>query len=85
MEEIFNLITFESTHASIKAESILNENNISNKIINIPMEITAGCGFAIKIECDYFETAVNLLKNQVELSNLYKVTKIGLSKHIEKL
>lgn len=55
------LITFDSTHHALAAESILLEANLEPDIQPIPRELSASCGLAIAIPLSAREQALQLL------------------------
>lgn len=81
--EIFNLITFDSTHSAIRAEKELLSAGIKVKVIPVPTEITSGCGLSIKINLDDLNEARKILfKDKIQVSGYYHVKKTGLIKEI---
>lgn len=81
--EIFNLITFDSTHSAIRAEKELLDEGLKVKVIPVPTEITASCGLSIRIALKDLEKAKKILKdNNIEVSGYYYVKKLGLKKYI---
>jgi len=55
MMEKYCLLTFQSTHQFMMADSLL-KNDFEMAIIPILREISSGCGIAIKINCDLAES-----------------------------
>lgn len=53
--EEYGIITFESTHHAMAAESYLKEQGIFTKTIPTPRDITLSCGLAIMIIKDDIE------------------------------
>ncbi|MDF2505368.1 DUF3343 domain-containing protein [Clostridium sp.] len=81
--EIFNLITFDSTHSAIRAEKELLNEGLKVKVIPVPTEITTSCGLSIRIALKDLEKAKKILKdNNIEVSGYYYVEKLGLKKYI---
>ena len=86
MEELFNLVVFNSTHSAIMAEKKLISCELKVKIIPIPREISAGCGLSLKVDRDDLELAKKILtENNIEVQGYYYVKKIGLNKQVEKI
>ena len=84
-EEIFLLLSADSTHLIIKSEKLLKEHGIECRIIPLPSEIKATCGLSIKTEVGNREKVEEIIKaNDIKLDE-YNVRKTGLKKHIEKL
>lgn len=81
--EIFNLVTFNSTHSAIRAERELLNEGIKVKVIPVPTEITASCGLSIRMKLEDLEKVKNILKNNdIETAGYYHVEKLGLKKNI---
>lgn len=68
----YYIITFESTGDAIKAENLLKE-SFSARIIPVPSEISAGCGFAIRLESDQLEQIKATFEKKVVFSGYYLV------------
>lgn len=62
---MYVLITFDSTHHALAAESILLEANLSPDIQPIPRELSASCGLAIAIPLVVREQALQLLQQSI--------------------
>lgn len=77
----YYVITFNSTNDALKAEKLVSE--CGGTIIPVPSEISADCGFAIRLS--EFEQALNILKNKASFSEIYGVTGKGSAKVIEKI
>lgn len=50
MEDIFYVVSFDSTHHAIKGEKLLKEHNLNIRMMPTPREITASCGLSIRFE-----------------------------------
>lgn len=86
MTEKFNLITFDTTHYSISADKCLEENNMAHKLIPMPQEISAGCGFCLKLDPEDYPRIKEALDNKgIEMAGHYYVEKSGLKSQITKL
>lgn len=86
MEELFNLVVFNSTHSAIMAEKKLISCELKVKIIPIPREISAGCGLSLKVDINEFELARKILTaSNIEVEGYYYVKKVGLNKQVEKI
>ncbi len=79
-EKPYYIVTFNSTNDAMKAEKLLI--NIGS-IIPIPSEISAGCGFSIKLE--ELSPGFDIIKDKTNYSGLYKVLGRGKNKVIEKI
>jgi len=74
----YYVITFNSMHDAIKAEKLTA--NLGGAIIPAPSEISADCGFALRIN------SLELIKNiSFESASVYKVTGRGSGKVVEKV
>lgn len=83
-EEIFDLVTFESTHSAIKAEKELNKAGLEVRIIPVPREITAGCGLSVRFNIEDLSEVKNIINNNdIEASGYYTLKKIGLNKEVK--
>ncbi|NLW16413.1 MAG: DUF3343 domain-containing protein [Firmicutes bacterium] len=68
------LITFDSTHHALAAESLLLEANLAPDIQPVPREISASCGLAIAIPTTVHQQALELLnQNGVRYRATYRV------------
>lgn len=81
--EVFNLVTFNSTHSAIRAERELLNEGLKVKVIPVPTEITASCGLSIRMDLEDLEKVKKVLKdNDIEVSGYYYVEKLGFKKSI---
>ena len=78
MQQQYYLITFTSTHAAMAAESFLKKEGLNVKLIPLPSVISAGCGFAIRVQVEVFSSVETWLKQSAfEWSKVYKLEKVG--------
>lgn len=79
------LLTFESVHFALDAESKLKERGLSPKTIPTPRELTSHCGLSILV--DYLKMEeLELIKEGLDIKNAYIFEKIeGNKNKIEKL
>lgn len=85
-DEIFSLVTFESTHSAIKAEKTLEKEGLKIKIITVPTEISAGCGLSIRFNEEDLDKVKEIIKESaIEVSGYYSVKKNGFKKHIKQI
>lgn len=56
-DEKFLIFSAESTHLVMQVEKIFTENEISCRIIPLPVEISANCGLAVRVEINNLEKA----------------------------
>ena len=81
--EEYNVISFESTHMAIKSEKLLLEYELDIRIIPVPLEITASCGLALRINpTNYREVKKILIENKIGFVGSYLIKKIGLKKEV---
>lgn len=59
--EHYGIITFNSTHHTISAEKVLEENNIPFKTVPTPREITLSCGLSILFPVEDMEKVNKLI------------------------
>ncbi len=72
-------ITFPTTFFAIRSESLLKETDFSFKMVPVPRSISSSCGTALRCGCDDLEgIRALLLKNKLELEQLYRLEEIGL-------
>lgn len=64
MNEIFYVISFDSTHHAIKAEKLFKEANLNIKMMPTPREITASCGLSIRFEEVDLEQVQEIIKKE---------------------
>ncbi len=64
MSKEYNIIAFYSTHDAMKAESVLIGAGLIIKLIPTPSEISAGCGFSVKVLKEELEKAKEILINE---------------------
>lgn len=57
-------LVFETTHLTMKAESILKEAGIPVRLFPKPRKVISECGLIIKILAESLDTAKTLLKDQ---------------------
>ena len=58
--EEYGIITFESTHHAMAAESVLKDEGIYTKTIPTPRDITLSCGLSIMTTPDNIDALVNM-------------------------
>jgi hypothetical protein len=44
------VLTFDSTHAALAAEKFCTRHALAARLIPVPVEISAGCGLALKMD-----------------------------------
>ena len=85
IEQKYGLLTFDSTHHSLKAEKVLKESGLKIMMIPIPREITANCGTGIKFDLSDLETVKGIIENSnMEIWGYYKVQQKNGEKLINK-
>lgn len=62
-EEIFMILTFESTHKAIHFEHLL-KGHFAIEMIPTPREVTASCGLSLKFECEDFGAIQKALEGE---------------------
>lgn len=69
---IYAIITFHTTHFSLKAKKVLEENGKKPDMIPVPRELSSGCGFCCKLPWEEKDETEKILKeNNVEIDNIY--------------
>ncbi len=83
VKNIFGLFTFENSHLVLRAEKILELENVDIRVIPLPTEISAGCGLAIRCDLDNVNTILKTLEcSDISYKGVYKVVRDGLDKEI---
>ncbi|MCG2761524.1 MAG: DUF3343 domain-containing protein, partial [Candidatus Delongbacteria bacterium] len=59
-----SVILFHSTNYAMWAVDILTENNIVNKLIPVPRDLSSDCGYCVQIEADSVHEAEESLKKE---------------------
>lgn len=85
LQEKFIVISTDSTHFVINLEKILLDKNIKCRVIPLPVEISANCGLAVKLDENDLEEAKKIILENNFLVNVALVEKNGLKKNIQKL
>jgi hypothetical protein len=57
----FGVVLFQSVHAALRAEKMLLEANIKNKLIAVPRQFSSNCGFCLRFTWTDREKIVALL------------------------
>ena len=76
----YYVLTFRSTNDAMKAERVIV--NIGS-IIPVPSEISAGCGFAVKLP--ELSPGLELVENCVSVDGLYEIYGRGKDKQVRNL
>lgn len=85
-KEISGVITFKSTHHTIKFEEFLKNKNINFKTIPTPREITRSCGLAIVFDLEDLPKVNEIIaNNEINIDSVYKYTKDGTNRRAEKI
>ena len=72
--EEYGIITFESTHHAMAAESALKEQGIFTKTIPTPRDITLSCGLSILVTPDNIEKVQTMGKEcNLKFKTLYRL------------
>jgi hypothetical protein len=59
-----NVLTFESIHAVLSADKLLNQHQLCFEIVPTPREISSDCGTSIRIAAELSEKAVELIQSE---------------------
>lgn len=69
------LVTFDSTHHALRAESLLQNADFHVDILPTPRELSASCGLSLSLERSKLPAALSLLaEHGVQLRACYLVT-----------
>ena len=66
------ILTFESTHAVMKAEALFRARNLSYQLLPTPRSLSADCGVSISISNDSAETASEIVATAGIMMELYR-------------
>ena len=66
------IISFNSTHHSIKADKVLEEKNIKHTTLPTPREISASCGISIRFLEEDLYTIKEILR-ELDYSGVYHI------------
>ncbi len=85
-EEVFGVITFDSTHHAINAENKLKKEELNFKTIPTPREITSSCGLSIRFDLEIVDSIKKVMnKSELAINGIYKLIKRGTYRRAEKL
>lgn len=84
-DEKFLIFSAESTHLVMQVEKIFTENEISCRVIPLPVEISANCGLAVRVEINNLEKAKKIIEEKEIKTDISIVEKNGFKKKIEKI
>ncbi|MGR5145935.1 DUF3343 domain-containing protein [Photobacterium alginatilyticum] len=84
-DSVTYIITFNSSHQALKAESKLKKAALLPKLISSPRAISSKCGFCIALEkCDRPTMPETLNQLNVEYTHLYTRKLLNGVKHYDK-
>lgn len=84
--EIYAVLTFESTHHAISGEKVFKEAGLQFKTIPTPREITSSCGLSIRFDLEDLEVAKkNIEETNLAIKGMYKLTKFDHKYSVEKI
>ncbi len=70
---VYAIITFHTTHFSLKAKKVLEKGGIPFETIPVPREFSSDCGFCLKVLWEEKNGVVNILKkNNVEFDRIHR-------------
>jgi hypothetical protein len=70
---VYAVITFHTTHFSLKAKKVLEKSGIPFETIPVPREFSSDCGFCCKVLWDHREKSEMMLRqNHVEIDHVYR-------------
>lgn len=76
-DEVYGVLTFESTHHAISGEKVFKEAGLRFKTIPTPREITSSCGLSIRFDLEDLEDAKKSIeKTNLAIKGIYKLTKV---------
>jgi len=70
---VYAIITFHTTHFSLKAKKVLEKGGIPFETIPVPREFSSDCGFCLKVLWEEKDEVTEILKeNNVEFDRLHR-------------
>lgn len=85
-EKEYALITFKSTHYSIAAEEIFEENDMDFKTIPTPREVSHSCGIALLFSIEDIKQITKIIeKYKINIDGLYKFIKTSSKTTTQKI
>ena len=81
------LIAFKSRNSIYSFLSYLKSINIKAEIINTPKNISSSCGLSLKINLNYYQNIINLVRNNLKLNiiGVFIIEKIGFQEKIDRI
>ncbi|HHW91907.1 MAG TPA: DUF3343 domain-containing protein [Firmicutes bacterium] len=61
MPKEYCLLTFASTHAALRSEKVLRQEQVPFLLVPIPREISAGCGLVLRVRCNQVQKVQEIL------------------------
>lgn len=84
--ELFNVVTFESTHHAIRGEKYFKEIGLVIKTIPTPREITASCGLSIRFDINDIDKVKEIIaERELAIEGIYEITKENFKKTAKKI
>jgi len=65
-EPAYCVVLFKSVHHALRAEKVLKERGIPNKVIPVPRHISSDCGVCIRFACELQARVEDALAGEVE-------------------
>lgn len=82
----FDVVTFASTSAALKAERVMKESGRMFVIIPTPREISTSCGLSLKVAPGDLEDACMILKtSEVGIENVFQLRMEGNIRSVTQL
>ncbi len=60
----YGILTFYSTHLTLRFEQVTKEKNIPHRLIPVPREISSSCGIAGRVEARFLPQVLLLCKQE---------------------
>lgn len=70
-EPAYYLVSFDRTSATMQAEKLFKENNITHAMMPTPRSVQASCGLSIRFGIGDFEQVQTLLSDEID-SDIYR-------------
>ena len=79
MNKMEALITFDKSVEAIAADDIINKNGIKGRIVSIPEQLEASCGFSLRVKVDDLDRVWGALSaSHVNYKNTFKILSLSL-------
>lgn len=68
--ETYHVIIFKSVHHALRAEKLLKESRVPNKLIPVPRHISSDCGVCLRFTSGLRSRIEDILTGKVEIGEI---------------